>query len=131
MSDDHGPLIREFKLVHLAIATKVDSAQLYFDQGLSQLYAFNHGEAGRSFKTAIRLDPTAAMPYWGLAMVLGPNYNAALNPGALKDINEAIQNAKSRSLTATELEKGLINALALRFPATPVENMTPYNAAYV
>jgi tetratricopeptide (TPR) repeat protein len=131
MSDDHGPLIQEFKLVHLAIATKVDSAQLYFDQGLSQLYAFNHGEAGRSFKTAIRLDPTAAMPYWGLAMVLGPNYNAALNPGALKDINEAIQNAKSRSLTATELEKGLINALALRFPATPVENMTPYNAAYV
>ncbi len=63
LSDEHGPLIKAFKLVHLAIATKVDSAQLYFDQGLSQLYAFNHGEAGRSFKTAIRLDPTAAMPY--------------------------------------------------------------------
>lgn len=130
MKDDHGPLIKSFKLVHLPVSTKVDSAQLYFDQGLSQLYAFNHGEAGRSFKTAIRLDPSAPMPYWGLAMVLGPNYNAALNPGALKDINEAINNARSRSTTATALENGLINALALRFPSAPVEDMAPYNAAY-
>lgn len=130
MKDDHGPLIKAFKLVHLPVSTKVDSAQLYFDQGLSQLYAFNHGEAGRSFKTAIRLDPFAPMPYWGLAMVLGPNYNAALNPGALKDINEAINNARSRSTTATVLEQGLIHALALRFPSAPVEDMAPYNAAY-
>jgi hypothetical protein len=130
MKDDHGPLIKSFKLVHLPVSTKVDSAQLYFDQGLSQLYAFNHGEAGRSFKTAIRLDPSAPMPYWGLAMVLGPNYNAALNPGALKDINAAIENARSRSAEATDIEKGLINALALRFPAAPVEDMTAFNAAY-
>jgi hypothetical protein len=130
MKDDHGPLIRAFKFVHLPVSTKVDSAQLYFDQGLSQLYAFNHGEAGRSFKTAIRLDPSAPMPYWGLAMVLGPNYNAALNPGALKDINAAIENARSRSAEATDIEKGLINALALRFPAAPVEDMTAFNAAY-
>lgn len=130
MKDDHGPLIKAFKLVHLPVSTSVDSAQLYFDQGLSQLYAFNHGEAGRSFKTAIRLDPSAPMPYWGLAMVLGPNYNAALNPGALKDINAAIENARSRSAEATDIEKGLINALALRFPAAPVEDMTDFNAAY-
>ena len=130
MKDDHGPLIKAFKLVHLPVSTSVDSAQLYFDQGLSQLYAFNHGEAGRSFKTAIRLDPSAPMPYWGLAMVLGPNYNAALNPGALKDINAAIENARSRSAEATDIEKGLINALALRFPAAPVEDMTAFNAAY-
>lgn len=130
MKDDHGPLIKAFKLVHLPVSTSVDSAQLYFDQGLSQLYAFNHGEAGRSFKTAIRLDPSAPMPYWGLAMVLGPNYNAALNPGALKDINVAIENARSRSAEATDIEKGLINALALRFPAAPVEDMTDFNAAY-
>ncbi len=130
IGDDHGPLIRDFILVHLPVTTKVDSAQLYFDQGLSQLYAFNHGEAGRSFKTAIRLDPSAAMPYWGLAMVLGPNYNAALNPSALSDINEAIENAKSRAASASELEKGLIAALAQRFPASPVDDMTPFNAAY-
>lgn len=130
MKDDHGPLIRAFKFVHLPVSTKVDSAQLYFDQGLSQLYAFNHGEAGRSFKTATRLDPSAPMPYWGLAMVLGPNYNAALNPGALKDIRAAIENARSRSALATDIEKELITALALRFPDAPVEDMTAFNAAY-
>ncbi|MCF1715912.1 hypothetical protein L0U88_14830 [Flavihumibacter sp. RY-1] len=130
LSDEHGPLIKAFKLVHFPVTTKVDSAQFYFDQGLSQLYAFNHGEAGRSFKTAIRLDPTAPMPYWGMAMVLGPNYNAALNPALLKDINAAIENAKARIATATLTEKGLIEALDLRFPENKVDDLTPYNEAY-
>lgn len=130
LSDEHGPLIKAFKLVHFPVTTKVDSAQFYFDQGLSQLYAFNHGEAGRSFKTAIRLDPTAPMPYWGMAMVLGPNYNAALNPALLKDINAAIENAKARMGTATLTEKGLIEALDLRFPEKQMGDLTPYNEAY-
>lgn len=130
LSDEHGPLIKAFKLIHFPVTTKVDSAQFYFDQGLSQLYAFNHGEAGRSFKTAIRLDPTAPMPYWGMAMVLGPNYNAALNPALLKDINAAIENAKARMGTATLTEKGLIEALDLRFPEKQVGDLTPYNEAY-
>lgn len=130
LSDEHGPLIKAFKLIHFPVTTKVDSAQFYFDQGLSQLYAFNHGEAGRSFKTAIRLDPTAPMSYWGMAMVLGPNYNAALNPALLKDINAAIENAKARMGTATLTEKGLIEALDLRFPEKQVGDLTPYNEAY-
>lgn len=130
LSDEHGPLIKAFKLVHFPVTTKVDSAQFYFDQGLSQLYAFNHGEAGRSFKTAIRLDPSASMAYWGMAMVLGPNYNAALNPALLKDINAAIENAKARMGTATLTEKGLIEALDLRFPEKQVGDLTPYNEAY-
>lgn len=130
LSDDHGPLIKAFKLVHFPVTSKVDSVQLYFDQGISQLYAFNHGEAGRSFKTAIRLDPSAPMPYWGMAMVLGPNYNAALNPAALKDINAAIENAKARSGSATAVEKGLIEALDLRFPEEQVDDLTSYNEAY-
>lgn len=130
LSDDHGPLIKALKLVHFPVTSKVDSVQLYFDQGISQLYAFNHGEAGRSFKTAIRLDPAAPMPYWGMAMVLGPNYNAALNPALLKDINAAIENAKARMGTATFVEKGLIEALDLRFPEKQVDDLTSYNEAY-
>lgn len=130
MKDDHGPLIPAFTLTTFKISSRVDSAQLYFDQGLSQLYAFNHGEAGRSFKTAIRLDPVTPMPYWGLAMVLGPNYNAALNPAALDEINAALKKAKALLGSATQVEKGLIAALDQRFPDAPVEDMTPYNEAY-
>jgi Flp pilus assembly protein TadD len=130
MKDDHGPLIKAFTLTNFKISSSVDSAQLYFDQGLSQLYAFNHGEAGRSFKTAIRLDPSAPMPYWGLAMVLGPNYNAGLNPAALEEINATIKKAREKSGAATVVEKALIEALGQRFPNEPVTDMTPYNEAY-
>lgn len=130
LTDDHGPLIAAFRLSHFTISTQSDSAQLYFDQGLSQLYAFNHGEAGRSFKTAMRLDPDAAMTYWGMAMVLGPNYNAALNPEALGQINETLGKAHTKSAKTSPKEKQLIEALSKRFPSGPVDDITPYNTAY-
>jgi len=57
---------------HHPITTKNPEAQKFFDQGLILAFAFNHGEAERSFRQAIALDPEAAMPQWGLAWVLGP-----------------------------------------------------------
>ena len=47
-----------------------------FDQGLALVYAFNFGEALRSFKLASELDPKAAMPHWGMALAQGPNSNS-------------------------------------------------------
>ena len=40
-------------------------AQKFFDQGLNLLHAFWDTEAYRAFREAARLDPDAAMPYWG------------------------------------------------------------------
>ena len=57
------------------ITTKNPEAQTYFNQGLTLLYGFNHDEAARYFRRAAELDPEAAMPYWGLALSIGPNYN--------------------------------------------------------
>src|ERR1700682_3770007 len=57
------------------IATRNPEAQKFFDQGLVLLYGFNRYEALRSFRKASELDPKAAMPYWGIAMVLGPHIN--------------------------------------------------------
>ncbi len=125
-----GPLIPGFTSISYDITSGSDSAKMFFNQGLSLLYAFNHGESGRSFKTAIELDSSAAMPYWGLAMVLGPNYNAALNPVALTDINAAISKAKKLAANATEKERELVDAMDARFPELPVNDMTPYNSAY-
>lgn len=51
---------------HLKITTKSDAAQAYFDQGLSLLHCFWDFEAHRAFKEAARLDPDAAMAYWGI-----------------------------------------------------------------
>lgn len=116
--------------LHYKITTKSEKAQQYFNQGLALTYGFNHGEAARSFNTALRYDSTCAMAYWGLAMVLGPNYNAALNPTSLSDINSAIDNAVKYSSNAMANEKVLIHAMTKRFPREEVSDMTPYYEAY-
>src|SRR5689334_8616991 len=51
---------------HLEITTKSAKAQAYFDQGLNLLHCFWDFEAYRAFKEAARLDPDAAMAYWGI-----------------------------------------------------------------
>ena len=61
------------------VTTKSARAQLFINQGLNLAYGFNHAEAGRAFAEAARLDPTCAMAYWGQALVLGPNINAAMS----------------------------------------------------
>ncbi|HEU4469781.1 MAG TPA: hypothetical protein VFR58_01740 [Flavisolibacter sp.] len=126
----NAPLFKGLGNLDYRITTGSPKAQLYFNQGLTLLYAFNHGEAGRSFKAAIKLDSTCAMAWWGLAMVLGPNYNAALNPSSLTDINEAIDKAMLYAAEASPKEKVLIHALSKRFPREAVEDMTPFYAAY-
>src|SRR3954447_25422507 len=55
--------------VHLAITTSSPEAQKFFDQGLAQMHSFWAREAERSFLQAAQLDPSAPMPYWGIAMV--------------------------------------------------------------
>jgi tetratricopeptide (TPR) repeat protein len=125
-----APLIKGLGNLHWPISTPSALAQKYFDQGVTLIYSFNHGEAGRSFKEVIRLDSTCAMAYWGLGMVLGPNYNAALNPSSLKEIQEVMNKAVMYAAAAAPREKALIGALAKRFPVEEVKDMTPYNEAY-
>jgi tetratricopeptide (TPR) repeat protein len=57
------------------IATKSTEAQRFFDQGLSMMFGFNRYESLRSFRKAAELDPSAAMPHWGIAMATGPYIN--------------------------------------------------------
>jgi hypothetical protein len=70
-----SPLFDNLGNLHFSISTKNQRAQAFFDQGLKLSYAFNHAEAHRSFMEASRLDPDAAMTYWGQAFTLGPNIN--------------------------------------------------------
>ena len=57
------------------ITASSERAKQFFNQGLRLTYGFNHKEALRAFKEAVRLDPNCAMAYWGWALVLGPNLN--------------------------------------------------------
>jgi tetratricopeptide (TPR) repeat protein len=56
---------------HLKITTKSPEAQAWFDQGLNLLHCFWDFEAHRAFVEATRLDPDAAMAWWGVAETTG------------------------------------------------------------
>lgn len=125
-----APLFEGLDVYHYPITTKSKLAQQYFDQGFILNYGFNHAEASRAFREAIRQDPDCAMCYWGLAYVLGPNYNAGMEIDILATANEAIANAQLRMHTVTPKEKALISALSKRYPKSKTEDPAPYYEAY-
>jgi tetratricopeptide (TPR) repeat protein len=99
------------------VATKSSRAQQFINQGLNLAYGFNHAEAGRAFAEAARLDPSCAMAYWGQALVLGPNINAAMAPDDEPKALALVQRAVSLARGATPRERDYIDALAKRYPA--------------
>lgn len=101
--------------LHHEITTSSEGAQKFFDQGLRLVYAFNHEEAIAAFTEASRLDPDAPMPYWGVALSLGPNINAAMDPKAESRAVEALRQARSHLAQATPREWAYVEALAARY----------------
>lgn len=111
-------------------ATRRDSIQRYFDQGLLLAYGFNHAEAARSFWQATRLDSTCAMAWWGFAYVLGPNYNAGMEPDNYERAHTAISKAQSLMDRCGVKERDLIVAMAKRYTAEPVADRSDLDKAY-
>ena len=104
---------------HHPITTQNPEAQTYFNQGLTLLYGFNHDEAARYFRRAAALDPEAAMPYWGLALAIGPNYNdTAVDEDRAHATYDAVQKAVARALQASPREQDYIRALVKRYPSS-------------
>ena len=97
------------------VTTSSPRAQLFFNQGLTLTFGFNHREAGRSFREVARLDPDCAMAYWGQALVLGPNINMPMPPSAEPQAYELIQKAVALKAKASERERAYIDALAKRY----------------
>jgi hypothetical protein len=64
-----APLLEGMGDHHHPITTDNPMVQRFFDQGLVLAYGFNHAEAARSFREAIRLEPNCASCYWGLSYV--------------------------------------------------------------
>ncbi len=106
------------------ITTQAPRAQLFFDQGLRLAYGFNHPEAFRSFQEAARLDPDCAMCYWGMALVLGPNINAPMNPEDEAVALSTVQRALSLREKAGERERAYISAVARRYLGTASQRAT-------
>jgi tetratricopeptide (TPR) repeat protein len=115
---------------HYAITTDVAEAQAYFDQGLRLYYAFNHGEAIRSFRAAQALDPACAMCYWGEALSWGPNINLPQDSASHVAAYAAIADAVGALDDETAVEEALVRAQATRYVAAPPADRAPLDSAY-
>jgi tetratricopeptide (TPR) repeat protein len=127
-----SPLFNNLGNLHFAIGTTNARAQAFFDQGLKLSYAFNHAEGHRSFLEAARLDPGAAMAYWGQAFALGPNINDQQPDDERKQkYNEAIAKAQLLAARATPKEQALIAALTERYSEDLSKDVALLNMAYM
>ena len=97
------------------VTIESEQAQLFINQGVNLAFGFNHAEAARAFAEAARLDPDCAMAYWGHALVLGPNINAAMEPADEPKAFELVQKAVSLKPKASPRERDYIDALAKRY----------------
>ena len=136
MAQDHAAPAKPATLMpgygdlHHPVSTSNAKAQQFFDQGMRQIYAFNHDEAARSFQRAADLDPKLAMAYWGVAEAVGPNYNDPASDQRFAAAHAAIQKAADLSANASPVEQAYIQAMALRFPADPKSDRRRAAEAY-
>jgi tetratricopeptide (TPR) repeat protein len=107
-------LMEGYGNVHMAVTTRSEEAQKFFDQGLALLHSFWFYESDRSFERAAQLDPEMAMAHWGIAM-------AAVNE---KRRDQAIARAKELSPKVSERERLYIAAVEARYQGekTTVQN---------
>lgn len=129
-SSQLAPILEGLGDNHHAITTRSPRAQEFFDQGLLLTYGFNHQEALRTFKEVARLDPDAAMAYWGWALVLGPNLNLPMHADVVPQAWEAIQLAQKHKNQVSPKERAVIEALARRYSSDPEADRAQLNQAY-
>jgi len=115
---------------HFPVTTKSSESQRFFDQGLRLTYAFNHSEALRAFKEAVRLDPNNAMAYWGWALVLGPNLNLPMVPEVVPQAYRAIHQAIALKEKVSSRERAYIEAMAERYTDDPTADRRLFDQAY-
>lgn len=130
-TDQPAPVFTGLGDYDFPITTGSAEARQFFLQGFKLANAFNHAEAARSFIYATKLDPECASCYWGLAYVLGPNYNAGMDPSVVEIANEAVAKAQKYMANTTEREQALIRAIARRYPPEPIPDRSEYDQAYV
>ena len=99
-----------------SISTSSSEAQEYFNQGMQLLYGFNHDEAIRSFHQAAMLDPSAPMPWWGIAYANGININdPAMSEQRSLDARSAADKALDLIDAASPSERALIKPTPRRW----------------
>jgi tetratricopeptide (TPR) repeat protein len=98
--------------IHEPVTTASPLAQIYYDQGVTLLYAYDWIDAARSFSTALRYDPTLAMAYLGLSYAysgLGEDTAAAAAENRARSF---AQSGTAQEKTRIDLRKIQLEAMA-------------------
>lgn len=111
------------------IKTSSDSAQYYFNQGISMYYAFHIIEARASFAKVTELDPNCAMGWWALALSFGPNIND-FEYTAPPDALSAARKAANLANAYTPKEKALIYSINTRYAEAEGASRDSLNKVY-
>ena len=127
---DRTPLYDNLGTYHRAVTTGSAAAQRYFDQGLRLTYGFNHDEAIKSYREAIRADSTCAMCWWGVAYALGPNINVPMDTAAVTPAWEALQQAVRLAPRASARDQAYIRALQARYSPDRAANRAALDSAW-
>ena len=124
------PLFEGLGNLEFPITTSSPTAQRYFDQGLALAFAFNHAAADLAFTEATLHDPDCGMCYWGSALVLGPNVNAAMDPANAARAHALAVKAQELTARATAKEQLLATALVERYRSQEPESRAALDQAY-
>ena len=119
-----------FGTIHHPVKTENPEAQRLFEHALALDYGFNHGQAEQCFRQAAQLDPKMAMAYWGIALVLGTNYNLPVDDQREKLAYENVQKALALSVNGPRNERDYIEALAKRYTNQPDPDYERLEGAY-
>ena len=120
----------DFGRHHHPITTSSADAQRHFDRGFDFVFGFNHEQAAKEFARAAELDPKAAMPHWGLAWAIGPNYNLDIDDARSTQASTAMRKALELSAGGPEAERAYVEAMAIRFSPDPKADRAALARAY-
>ena len=127
----YAPAFKGWGHYHYTIGTTADSAQYYFDQGLSLYYGYHLKESLASFREAAVKDSNCAMAYWGQALAMGPYYNDTYYYKEPAQVLPVLARMRALSGGASEKEKDLIVALSEKYSADTTDSKrTALNRAY-
>jgi len=112
------------------ITTASDSAQFYFNQGMSMYYGFHMIESIASFQKATRFDSTSAMAWYGRALSLGGTINDDATAPAPVTALVCMQKSLRYAAASTPFEKDIIQALAKRYSADTAITLTDLKQHY-
>jgi tetratricopeptide (TPR) repeat protein len=116
-SDIDIPALKGWGHYNWKISGATDSAQFYFNQGISLYYAFHTIESIASFTKATKLAPNCAMAWYGKALAMGPTINYENGYRPAKGALQAAIKGQELSANCTVVEKDLINAMQSRYSA--------------